>query len=78
MKNISNWFKLNKLSLNIKTNYIMFGIKNKLISKNNLLIKIYDITTEWVNNATFLAVIINSTLSWKYHITTICKKVSKT
>ena len=55
----------------------MFGIKNKLTSQNNLLIKIDEITLERVNNATFLEVIINSTLSWKDHITTLCKKVSK-
>ena len=29
----------------------MFGIKNKLISQNNLLIKIDEITIERVNNA---------------------------
>ena len=64
LNNISNWFKLNKLSLNIKkTNYIMFEIKNKLTSQNNPLINIDEITIERVNNAKFLRVIINSTLS---------------
>ena len=55
----------------------MFGIQNKLTSQNNLLIKIDQITIERVNNAKFLGVIINSTLSWKDHITTLCRKVSK-
>ena len=55
----------------------MFGIKNKLISQNNLLIKRDEITIERVNNAKFLGVIIDSALSWKDHITTLCKKVSK-
>ena len=33
---------------------------------------------QWrVNNAKFLGVIINSTLSWKDHITALCKKVNK-
>ena len=52
----------------------MFGIKSKLTSQNNLLIQIDEITSEHVNNAKFLGVIINSTLSWKDHITTLCKK----
>ena len=51
----------------------MFGIKNKLVIQNNLLIKIDEITIERVSNAKFLGVIINYTLSWKYHITTLCK-----
>ena len=55
----------------------MFGIKNKLISQNNLLIKIDEVTIERVNNSKFLGVIIHSTLSWKDHITNLCKRVSK-
>ena len=39
--------------------------------------KIDETTIERVNNAKFLGVIINSTLSWKDRITTLCKKVSK-
>ena len=74
MKNISNSFKLNKLSLNVKANYIVFGIKNKLICQNNLLIKIHEITIERVNNAKFYGVIINSILSWKDHIQLAVKK----
>ena len=41
----------------------MFGIKDKLICQNNLLIKIDEITIKRVNNATLLEVIINLTLS---------------
>ena len=43
----------------------MFKIKNKLISQNNLLIEIDAITIERVNDAKFLGVINNSTLSWE-------------
>ena len=52
----------------------MFRSKKKLISQDNLLIKMYEITIESVNNIKFLGVIINSTLSWKVHNTTMCKK----
>ena len=34
-------------------------------------------TIEPVNNAKVFGVIINSTFSWKDHITILCKKVSK-
>ena len=46
----------------------MFRNKYKLISQYNLLIKIDEITTEYVNSLKFLGVIINSTLSRKDHI----------
>ena len=37
LQKISKWFKLNKLSLNIKkTNFIMFSNKNKIINTENL------------------------------------------
>ena len=56
----------------------MFGTTNKEISQNNLLIKNDEITIECINNAKFLGIIINSTLSWKDHITTLCKKSKQT
>ena len=78
LKKISLWFKLNKLSLNIKkTNFILFGQKNKIINISNLNIKIDDVIIEQVENTKFLGVVINSTLTWQDHIKTVCKKVSK-
>ena len=44
------------------------------MNQNNLLIKIDEIIIERVNNAKFLGVIINSTLSCKDPITTRCKR----
>ena len=52
----------------------MFKNKNKLLSQDNLLIKTDEITIKRVNSSKFLGVIINSTLSWKDRITTLCKK----
>ena len=40
LENISKWFKLNKLSLNIKTNFMLFGSKAKKLS-SNFCIKIH-------------------------------------
>ena len=58
----------------------MFKTKNKLISEDNLLIKIDEINIAmiaYVNSTKFLEVRINSTLSWKDHLTILCKKVNK-
>ena len=77
-KKISKWFKLNKLSLNIKnTNFIMFSNKNKIINTESLNVLIDNIVINQVHNTTFLGVIINSNLTQHDHIKAISSKVSK-
>ena len=76
---ISNWFKLNKLSLNInKTNYIYFHSSTHC-HKDNLDLKLItdNVQINRVNNTKFLGVIVNSTLTWHVHIKIICGKISK-
>lgn len=75
--NISTWFKLNKLSLNIKkTNFILFDSRNKSLS-NNVEIKIDNVKIERVAQTKFLGVILNQTLSWDDHIHMIKQKIVK-
>jgi hypothetical protein len=74
---LSNWFKVNKLSLNIKkTNYMIFQNRRKKIE----LIPEVVIDNCKINSVTcskFLGVIINENLTWTDHIETIKKKLSK-
>ena len=73
---IYTWFKLNKLSLNIKkTNFILFGTQNT--SNNKISIKLDNIQIDQVTRTKFLGVILSQTLSWKDHIHLIKQKVSK-
>ena len=59
LKKFANWFKLNKLSLNIKkSNYILFHSKQKQI-KINLNIKIDNVENK-VSKTKFLDIIINN------------------
>ena len=75
---IVSWFKINKLSLNIKkTNFIIFSPKRKLIPPNNLQLRIDNVPIEQVDKTKFLGVVINSKLHWNDHITTLCTKISK-
>ena len=75
---ISKWFKLSKLSLNIKkSNHIMFRNKGKIVNNVNRVLKIDNVIIVQVNRCKFLGVIINSNLTWQDHIETICKKISK-
>lgn len=72
---VNEWFKLNKLSLNVsKTNFIIFSRKS--ISNNvSLSINSYPLTR--VYSTKFLGVIIDSNLNWKSHISYVNSKLSK-
>ena len=54
LQKISKWFKLNKLSLNIKkTNFILFSNKDKIINTENLNVLIDNIVIDQVHNTKF-------------------------
>jgi hypothetical protein len=75
---ISNWFKLNKLSLNIdKTNFMIF--KNKHSNKPDIpfTVKIDKKDIQKVNTTKFLGILIDNNLSWKSHTSHITKIISK-
>ena len=77
LKVITEWFKANKLSLNIeKTNYISFQLKNKKQEKSTLEIdgKIINET----NSTKFLGIIINKKLNFNEHILYTSNKLAKT
>ena len=71
-KNISTWFKANKLSFNLnKTHYIAFKNLNKLsIEIDGTIIK-------EVTDTKFLGVLVDKGLSWKQQISHIEMKISK-
>ncbi len=70
--NISDWLKLNKLSLNVKKcKYIVFHKPKKKINPNN-----DDTIIERVQEFNFLGLILNENLNWKNHINKISNKIS--
>ena len=75
--NIVDWLNANKMSLNIeKTHYIIFCNRGKIIGEvGDVLINGCKISK--VYNTKFLGMIIDSKLTWKYHIDYICNKISK-
>ena len=76
LKEIYIWLCSNKLSLNVlKTHYMIFTQKNKII--DNIDLRICDSVIQRVFVTKFLGVQIDSKLSWKYHIEYTCKKLSK-
>lgn len=74
LKNLHDWFKANKLSLNVKkTNYISFGSK-QYPPHHNILIDGKPITkTDYTK---FLGVTIDNKINWQKHTKHICSKLS--
>ena len=78
LKTISNWFKFNKLSLNIdKTNFMIFKIRHSNKPDLNFKIEIDDKNIEKVDVTKFLGILIDENLAWKSHTSHISKIVSK-
>lgn len=77
---IFTWLCANRLSLNVsKTKYMIFHPskrKRDLYSLNNL--QINNMPLIQVDEFNFLGTTISSSLSWKPHVTMLCKKLSRT
>ena len=68
---------MNRLSLNIdKTNYIIFHPYNKPM-KDHITIKINNKVIDQKEFTKYLGVLMDSTLSWKFHISNISEKISR-
>ena len=73
---VSNWFKANKLSLNVKkTNLMYLGTRKQISNMSNVNIDIYldGCKLNRVNDAKFLGITIDETLTWKKQVENICK-----
>ena len=71
------WLNVNQLSLNIdKTNYIIFNPYNKPM-KDHITIKINNKAIDQKEYIKYLGVLMDTTLSWKFHISNISKKISR-
>lgn len=73
LQHLSNWFKMNKMKLNIDKTKCMVLNSNL----NNCNIKIDDNFIEQINEIKYLGVIIDSKLNFKSHLDYICKKIAK-
>ena len=76
---LSNWFKANKLLLNLqKTNFCVFHNNCRDMSTlQNITLTIDSIPISKVNVVNFLGILIDSSLKWDVHINNIKSKVSK-
>ena len=86
LENVSDWLFANKLSLNIaKSNFVIFHTYQKKVNYIPNL-KVFDHNThqnvslyiEHKNYVKYLGILIDSNLTWRYHIDYITLKISKT
>ena len=79
MIKIKNWFRLNKLSLNVgKTNYMLLGPKSDNVKFSNNItssISIDTVLITRVKSTKFLGVIIDEKLTWSKHIHYVTSKI---
>ena len=80
LKEVSNWFKANKLSVNAsKTNYMILGTPRMVSHMDELNVNvILDSTAlEKVKHTKFLGVLIDDCLKWKNHTDCVSKTISR-
>ena len=75
LNRISEWLKINNLSLNIKTHFMVSSNKNA--SKPELQISIDGHSIDEIDHTKFIGVIINSKLNWKNHMSYTTGKIAR-
>ena len=71
VNNISSWYKINRLKINIdKTKVMLIGSKTQLKSLNvhDFFLSYDDTPLELVENAKYLGMFINFVISWDFHV----------
>ncbi len=77
IEKLSEWFKANKLSINIKkSNYMIFKPRQKGLV-NGLSITLNGHIIDRVKEVAFFGVVLDEHLSWKPHISQVARKISK-
>ena len=78
LKKVKKWSDANQLVLNIgKTNYVIFYSPQKKITEQ-IIIKLMKKKIQQKISVKFLGELLDSILRWKFHITELSKKLSKT
>ena len=76
LETISDWFKANKLTLNIDKTVCMIFPPNKT-TVSNIHIKILDQVIPTCTQTKFLGLWLDSNLSWDKHLSVICSKMKQ-
>ena len=78
LKVVANWFKANKLTLNVdKTKFMVFGTNHVLDHCNNIILTFNDKVIERVDVFKYIGKKFDSNMSWSSHIDYLSGNVSK-
>ena len=75
LENLDIWFKVNKLSINLRKTKFMIFTNRKYLRKPKIEINSCDI--EQVSNLKFLGVVLDDKLNWKCHMAHVSNKLAK-
>jgi hypothetical protein len=74
---ITDWLNVNKLSINTKkTKFVLFKSPNKRTS-HDIKLSMNNDNIKQVKSITFLGIVVDECLTWKYHIKLVSKKIIK-
>ena len=78
LHNSREWLQANKLALNIeKTNFVIFHSPQRIIT-DRIALKIGKKKIKQESSVPCLGVLLDSTLSWRNHLTELSKKLART
>ena len=78
LSKIAEWFKVNKLTLNVdKTKFMVFGTQKMLEKFNDVNLAYHNSDIERVDEFKYLGVKLDSKLSWSAHVDYVSKTISK-
>ena len=77
LKLLTLWLNLNRLALNVsKTNFVIFRSTKRPLNHNVILIMNRK-AIEQKDHVKYLGILMDQHLSWKYHISSVSKKISR-
>ena len=77
LRKVRKWLEANGLALSIdKTNFVLFHSSQRNLTEH-IVLKIGDEKIKQERHVRFLGVLLDSTLSWKFHISELSKKTCK-
>ena len=77
LQNIDVWLKCNNLSVNVKkTNYVIFKPRQKKFN-SSISLSFGGKPLQQSNITKFLGVYTDDHLTWKHHISYVCKQIAK-
>ena len=76
LNNVSEWYKCNKLSLNVKKSNIMLIHRKKQIN-DRITINVSGTPLKQIDDVRYLGLYIDNKLQWNKHINVACKTITK-